>query len=199
MGNSSGRASNWLFNTVIILLFVGSVLYMGLYFWPHSQGRASPLDKYAPAGRSILQRMGLAPKTVTETDPRTGKAVRPVSGRLIRHEILQSAEWINSDELDSVQTSGRTATVLVRARMTNDEALAATLEIFKIVFPRVDNVASLRVLMRVKARTAAGSGRIEDLLRSDITMTRATYNRLNWSKVTPNGLPKVADRAKLYF
>lgn len=202
LARSSGSASNWIFNTIIITLVVLSVLYLGLYWWPHAQGRPSPLDKYAPLGRRLLETLGFAPKTGASRggQAQDGKSSSPPpSGKLIRNHILDSAEWVNASELDAVEVSGRSATVFVRARMTNEQVLAANREIFGIVFPKVDNLTSLRVLVRVKTRDAKAGGRIRDVLRSDITVTRVTFESLNWANVSPARLPKVADRAKLYF
>lgn len=194
------RTSNWVLNAVMITLFSVSVLYMALYWWPHSQGRSSPLDKYAPAGRAFLAKLGWAPKTASNMQGADGKSARqPVSGGIIRNAILGNAEWISYDELDQVETSGRNATVVIRARMTNDEALATSREVFDICFSKVANLMVLRVITRVKGRSAAGSGRFVDSVRTDITMSRGTFSNLNWPTVTPNRLPKVADRAKLYF
>lgn len=194
-----GRASTWVFGTVMVTLFVVSILYMALYWWPHSQGRSSSLDKYAPAVRAFLEKLGWAPKTQGVGAKGSGKApARPVSTSAIRNAILDSSEWVNYSELDDIQTSGGSATVLVRGRMTDTEALRAAHEIFGVCFEKVGNLASLRVVVRVKGRSAAGSGRFVDALKSDITLTRGTYEKLNWASVTPARLPKVADRAKLY-
>jgi len=192
------ETSNWLLTVFLLLLTAASILYLGLYYWPHSQGRPSPLDKYAPLARGILDKMGLAPKKQgivgSEKDE---EGAKPISADAIRHEIVQSAEWINTDEIAAIETTARTATVTVRAKMTNQEALAATREIFMIVFRGVPEVSALRVVMRVKARAAPG--RIIDVLRSDISMTRSTYKKINWARLTPRALPKAADEAKLYF
>ncbi len=194
-----GEGSNLLFNLIMVALLVLSVAYVLLYYWPHSQGRASVLDKYVPAARRVLEKMGFASKTkVTDVGVEQGATTgKPASTARVRHEIEAGSEWINSTEIASVTASGRSVAVTVRAKMSNEEALAATREIFMIVFKKVPEVASLRVMMRVKARVAPGP--VRDFLRSDIMMTRSTYSRVNWDSLSPKRLPGVADRAKLYF
>jgi len=200
MRKTSERETNWVLNIVLITLFALSVLYMALYWWPHSQGRSSVFDGYEPAARAFLEKLGFAPKTEVSGQVAGEKQKSPpVDPNVIRNAILGSAEWVNADELDDVQTSGRAATVLVRARMTDDEALSATRDIITIVFEEVGNLTQIRVITRVKARSAAKAGRVVDSVRTDIMMTRATYERLNWSSVKPRQLPKVADSAKVYF
>lgn len=200
MKRSPERETNWIFNIGMITLFVLSILYLALYWWPHNQGRESPLDRYEPATRAFLAKLGFAPKTeASVAKGKSGKAASSVNANAVRNAILSSSEWVNSDELDDVQTSGRTATVLVRGRMTNDETLEATREIFMTVFPEVRNLTQLRVIVRVKARSAAGAGRVIDTIRSDIMMSRRTYDSLNWGSVRARQVPKVADRARVYF
>lgn len=181
----------------MIAIFVVSVLYMALYWWPHSQGRPSVFDRYTPLGRELLAKLGFAPETKQIEGEGQEEASPPVDRTVVRNAIIRRAEWTNSLELDAIETSGRDVTIVVRARMTSSEALKATREIFTIVFEDVSNVDSIRVITRVKARSAAGGGRFVDSVRTDIMMTRATYANLNWPTVTPSGLPKVADRAKL--
>ncbi len=187
-------------NIIVMALFVLSILYMGFYYWPHSQGRPSPLDKYTPAVVRLLSKMGFVPKSkTTEESGAEGEAVdeKPLDKNQIREDIVANAEWVNDREIASVTTSVRSATVTVRAKMTDAEALRVTKEILMIVFKTTSGAAEVRVVTRVKARFAPGT--VRDLVRSDITMTRSTYRSVNWDRLPPAKLPKVADKARLYF